>query len=270
MPLTSRSKLQQPTAIARYSPDPPVSSDAPSPTAHLDETADIDWTFYVFCGMSCLVAGLVDGASLAGVYHEATSHLSGISTKLALRLRSPPPPPTPTHASNRGVLLPFWAYVILVCTFGLGSLLCGFVLVECGIEGQPRPLQKNVALGRGMHASHRGLIFACTILLSLSSLVIHCLDSHVCLFADCESPDAVFAQTLLSMTFASAACGVLNGLTSSSKMMIFRASHMTGTVTDAFLLVGYCMRVQTLPRLHLSRLLVRDWGLGLQRCVFIS
>jgi hypothetical protein len=163
------------------------------------------------------------------------------------------------------VLLPFWAYIILVCTFGLGSLLCGFVLVECGIEGQPRPLQKNVALGRGMHASHRGLIFACTILLSLSSLVIHCLDSRVCLFADCESPDAVFAQTLLSMTFASAACGVLNGLTSSSKMMIFRASHMTGTVTDAFLLVGYCMRVQTLPRPHLSRLLVRDGGLGLQR-----
>ena len=97
MPLTSRSKLQQPTAISRYSPDPPVSSDAPTPTAHLDETADIDWTFYVFCGMSCLVAGLVDGASLAGVYHEATSHLSGISTKLALRLRSPRhlrPPPT--------------------------------------------------------------------------------------------------------------------------------------------------------------------------------
>jgi hypothetical protein len=265
MPLTSRSKQQQqqqqqqqPATVARYSSISEVPSDDAPPPAQCEDVPDTDWMFYAFCCMSCLVAGMVDGASLAGVYLEATSHLSGISTKMALRMNIPPPFPTAARARNLGVLLPFWAYFLLVCTFGLGSLVCGFVLVENGVHGQPLPRHINVTLGRGMQASHRALIAACTALLSLSSLVIHCIDTHRCFFAECSSPGAIFAQTLLSMTLASAACGILNGITSCSNMLIFRSSHMTGTITDVFLLVGYCMRVQALPRLQLVRLLVSE------------
>jgi len=265
--LTSRSKQQQPTSAARFvsvPPDPPGSPDPPAaPPAAADELLDAEWTFWLWCGLSCLVAGLVDGASLAGVYHEATSHLSGISTKLALRLFDPPPPLTAALsplASNLGMSLPFWGYILLVNTFGLGSLVCGFVLVDWGVQGQPRPHNMNVKLGRDMHAKHTGLIAACTALLSLSSLVIRFLDNRVCFFGDCSSPDAVQAQVVLSMTLASCCCGMLNGIASSSAAIIFRASHMTGTLTDVFLMVGFCVRTRALPRLQLGRLLVSEGG----------
>ena len=257
MPLTSRSKQQQPAAAARYSITPDL-PDSPSPRAppSVDEFSDVEWTFYLWCGLSCLVAGLVDGASLAGVYQEATSHLSGVSTKLALRLHIAPPHLSTALASNLGVSMPYWGYFTLVCTFGLGSLICGFVLVDRGAHDEQRPYIMNVALGPALHPKHRILIATSALLLSFSSLVIRCLESGVCFFGPCSSPDATFAQMLLSMMLASCTCGMLNGLTSSSKVFIFRASHMTGTVTDVFLLVGYSIRTGALPRPQLTRLVV--------------
>ena len=260
MPLTSRSRQQQPPdrpstpcySTARDVPNSP----ALQATHASDEWCDVHWSFYLWCCLSCMVAGLVDGASLAGVYHEATSHLSGISTKLALRLHAAPPDLTASLASNLGLSTPYWGYIMLVCTFGLGSLVSGLILVDCDAQGEQRPHIMNVTLGSALHPKHRVLIAVSAILLSLSSLVIYCFESHVCFFGDCSSPNAIFAQILFSMMLTGCACGVLNGLTSSCKVIVFRASHMTGTITDAFLLLGHSIRARVLHRPQRTRLMV--------------
>jgi hypothetical protein len=265
MPLTSRNKPQQPTTGARYSSTVSVMSATPSSSENAadhrvfdsnDEWSDVKWSFIVWCLLSATIAGLVDGASLSGVYHEATSHLSGVSTKMALRLQAPPLTLTTALASNLGYSLSFWDYLIIVCSFGLGSLICGFVLVDCGVQGLPEPLLLNVKLGSALNFQHRVVITMTALSLLLSSLIVHCMDHHICFFGSCLSPHAIFAQMLLSMTFASCACGLLNGLTSCSKTMIFRASHMTGTITDAFLLIGYFIRTGLFPRSHAVRFCV--------------
>lgn len=259
MPLTSRTKQQPP----RYSHETPAAIETPAPVSDTAaEETTVDWSFYAFCSLTCIVSGMVDGASLAGVYHEATSHLSGISTKMALRLHAPPPLPTTNHATNLGALLPFWSYFHLVCTFGLGTSISGFVLIDTDSLGQRRQLHVNKTLGAAMPAAHRALIATCVILLSMSSLVIACINTHVCIFTNCSAPGTIYAHTLLSMTLASCACGLLNGLVSSSKTMVFRVSHMTGTVTDAFLLLGFCVRTMSLSRVQLHRIAVMLCSFG--------
>lgn len=262
MPLTSRNKPQQPTTGARYSSTVSVISATPNSSGHAadhrvfhshDEWSDAKWSFILWCLLSATLAGLVDGASLSGVYREATSHLSGVSTKMALRLQDPPLALTTALASNLGYSLSFWDYLIIVCSFGLGSLICGFVLVDFGVQGSPEPLLLNVNLGSALNFQHRVVIALSALSLLLSSLIVYCMEHHICFFGSCHSPHAIFAQMFLSMTFASCACGLLNGLTSCSKTMIFRASHMTGTITDAFLLVGYYIRTGLFPRPHAVR-----------------
>jgi hypothetical protein len=262
MPVTSRSKQHDPPQRPLTACYSIIHEPSSPPTPHVvhaeDEWSDVDWSFYLWCGLSCLVAGLVDGASLAGVYREATSHMSGMSTKLALRLHAGPPDMTTALASNLGVSLSYWGYIMLVCAFSLGSLVSGLVLTDCDAQGEHQAHVTNVTLGSALDPKHRLLIAATAILLTLSSIIMHCLDGHVCFFDSCSSPYAIFNQTLLSMMLTSCACGVLNGLTSSCKVIVFRASHMTGTLTDACLLIGHAIRAGSLPRQKLTRILVGD------------
>lgn len=277
MPLTSRNKPQQPMTGALYSSTVSVMSATPSSPGNAadhrvfdsnDEWSDVKWSFIMWCLLSATIAGLVDGASLSGVYHEATSHLSGVSTKMALKLQAPPLTLTTALASNLGYSLSFWDYLFIVCSFGLGSLICGFVLVDCNVQGLPGPLLLNVELGSALNFQHRVVIAMSALSLSLSSLIVYCMDEHhICFFGSCHSPHAIFAQMFVSMSFASFACGLLNGLTSCSKTMIFRASHMTGTITDAFLLIGYFIRTGLFPRSHAIRFCVSSLPETQLRCI---
>jgi hypothetical protein len=71
-----------PPATASAPAAPPAAPAPPPPNPHW---SFLLWTFYM-----SVIGGLINGVSLSGIFFEATTHMTGDSSKLVIRWMHPP------------------------------------------------------------------------------------------------------------------------------------------------------------------------------------
>jgi hypothetical protein len=103
----------------------PISTPTPAPAAPAPSPPNPHWSFLLWTFYMSVIGGLINGVSLSGIFFEATTHMTGDTSKLVIRWMHPPKEDDVLGQSISG-----WWYLAFILSFSLGSFICGAVLCE--------------------------------------------------------------------------------------------------------------------------------------------
>jgi hypothetical protein len=229
----------------------PAPAPAPPPNPHW---SFLLWTFYM-----SVIGGLINGVSLSGIFFEATTHMTGDSSKLVIRWMHPPKADDVLGQSISG-----WWYLAFILSFSLGSFICGAVLCErdpAKKDGSRKVLQLDSPYTCKFKTTHQIMFTWEMVCLVFAALVTKYVDVQE---GDVQHGDK-YSKFMFSMCLVCCAAGMHNSITTASKTIIVRSTHVTGTITDIFMVLGFYAR--TGNPVHLWKLKVALTSSTI--CVFI-
>jgi hypothetical protein len=214
---------------------------APAPNPH--------WSFLVWTFYMSVVGGLINGVSLSGIFFEATTHMTGDSSKLVIRWLHPPKQDDVLGQSISG-----WWYLAFIMSFSMGSFIAGAVLCERDMvkkDGSRKVLQMDSPYTCKFKTTHQIMFTWEMLFLILAAVVTKYVDDDV--EGTVQQGDK-YSKFMYSMCLVCCAAGMHNSVTTASKTIIVRSTHVTGTITDIFMVLGFYAR--TGNPIHLWKLKV--------------
>ena len=228
---------------------PPVAAPAPPPVPPPPSPPNPHWSFLLWTFYMSVIGGLINGVSLSGIFFEATTHMTGDSSKLVIRWMHPP-----TENDVLGQSISGWWYLAFIMSFSLGSFISGAVLCERDMvkkDGSRKVLQMDSPYTCKFKTTHQIMFtweMACLI---LAAMVTKYVDVQV--EGDVQHGDK-YSKFMYAMCLVCCAAGMHNSITTASKTIIVRSTHVTGTITDIFMVLGFYAR--TSNPVHLWKLKV--------------
>jgi hypothetical protein len=228
-----------PVTVAAPAPSAPAPAPAPNP-----HWSFLAWTFYM-----SVVGGLINGVSLSGIFFEATTHMTGDSSKLVIRWMHPPKQDDVLGQSISG-----WWYLAFIMSFSMGSFIAGAVLCERDMvkkDGSRKVLQMDSPHTCKFKTTHQIMFTWEMLFLILAAVVTKYVDDDA--EGTVQQGDK-YSKFMYSMCLVCCAAGMHNSITTASKTIIVRSTHVTGTITDIFMVLGFYAR--TGNPIHLWKLKV--------------
>lgn len=228
---------------------PPPAPAAPAPAPPNPHWSFLLWTFYM-----SVIGGLINGVSLSGIFFEATTHMSGDSSKLIIRWMHPPKEDDVLGQSISG-----WWYLAFIMSFSLGSFICGAVLCERDMakkDGSRKILQMDSPYTCKFKTTHQIMFTWEMLCLVLAAIVTKYVDVQV--EGDVQHGDK-YSKFMYSMCLVCCASGMHNSITTASKTIIVRSTHVTGTITDIFMVLGFYARTGNPVHLWKLKVWVPSW-----------
>jgi hypothetical protein len=181
-------KVGAASAASPAIPTPPPAAAAPAPAPPNPHWSFLLWTFYM-----SVIGGLINGVSLSGIFFEATTHMSGDSSKLVIRWMHPPKEDDVLGQSISGwwYVMPFPSvcfcnilrrYLAFIMSFSLGSFICGAVLCERDMakkDGSRKMLQMDSPYTCKFKTTHQIMYTWEMICLLMAAIVTKYVDVNV-------------------------------------------------------------------------------------------
>lgn len=214
---------------------------------------------YAWVSYISFVAGALNAITMQGLFAQPVTAMTGITTAIATRMKFHPIDSARGSASyNSGEL------AALLISFGCGCFVCGFFLTQ---PSSADPSQ--YVLRRNDHPNlkdwkwkHQALVTACLVTLFMSYGIAGTHTRGDKMFAQTIDFDQLeYGGFLFACLCASFASGILNTLTSLGRRITIRSCHVTGTLNDIGLGVGFALRSGSHRFIWRVRLLV---------CTYIS
>ena len=183
------------------------------------------WVSYLSC-----VCGCINAVSLKGIFEVPSTHLTGTTTRMAMSVAGAP---TPGYSSVDH-------FAIVVC-FGLGAFFSGFLLAEPSVDGHWSAIRLDHPNVREWRWQHQLLLSASMLCLGIAHTLVYDDASNIPDYsADRFLQRPTFGAAILFTAFSSAVLNCL--LTLGGSQFITLRSHLTGTLSDIFSAMGFCLR----------------------------
>jgi uncharacterized membrane protein YoaK (UPF0700 family) len=221
------------------------------------EFETLDYLHFVWIMYLSFAAGALDAVGFVCVFRVFVTHVTGSATNMAFKLRYPPRMQD-TGASSASSL----TFACVILAFGLGCFVGGFALTSISATHNRQYVIRRIDYpSSGTWKWQHQLIIS----LSIASLCI----SHA-IARDVSGGAKDFAATIsldiarntafiLACALCSFAAGLLNTLSSLGRRITVRTTHVTGTINDIFLGLGYALRSRSARYLWRVRLLLLTW-----------
>jgi uncharacterized membrane protein YoaK (UPF0700 family) len=215
--------------------------------------AHVAWVAYL-----AMVSGYLNAVTLQGIFQQPVTHFAGASTTLAYKLISPPAAAATGEESST-----FSSLLCLILAFSLGSFVCGFILTApSSIDSKKYVVRRidypNVQEWRW---KHQALVSMCIASLGTSYAIARNIAGDDKTFASSVSYGRASSSAFLFACACSAfAAGVLNALSSSGRRITIRCAHVTGSVNDVFLGLGFALRSRSLRFLWRVQMLMWNYS----------
>ena len=154
---------------------------------------------------------------------------------------------------------------LLLLVFGVSASVCGFTLTTTAADSADtrlHHLKMNYPKPLSWSWRHQFLVSLCILYLGISHAIVqnisHADKHYIDTIGIDGSNNQIFFEACLLATAASA---TLNSLLSQGHLIALRASHVTGTIHDIFLGLGFALR---------SRSLRLMWRVRLLSCTYIG
>ena len=201
------------------------------------------------------VVGAINAAALQGIYRLSVTHLTGGVTVMALRLKYPPSlDSTGTDSFSSAALLAF------IFAYGLACFVSGFVLTRPSSAGKHVLRRIDYPSVKEWRTKHQALLSLSIISLCVAFAVARSFTGNAKDFAskvNYQEPSS--AGFLFACCCAAFAAGVLNTLSSLGRRITLRSSHMSGSINDIFLGLGFALRSRSLRFIWRVRVLAYSW-----------
>lgn len=231
------------------SESPPMMVAAPGEYEAL-HYAHFAWILYL-----ALVAGAINAAALQGTFQQSVTHLTGGVTAMGLRLNHPPPP-----ASTGASSFSSSAILAIVAAYGLACFVCGFVLTLPSKADKYVLRRIDYPSVKEWRWKHQALLSSSAISLCVAFAVARSFTGDAKDFAGTVNyQDSSSGSLLFACCCAAFAAGVLNTLSSLGRRITVRSSHVTGTINDIFLGLGFALRCRSLRFMWRVRALAYSW-----------
>jgi uncharacterized membrane protein YoaK (UPF0700 family) len=232
---------------------PPITPVAPGEYETL-HYAHFAWIVYL-----AFIAGAINAAALQGIFHASVTHLTGAVTSMGQRLKYQPSPD-----SNGKIIsassLPSAAFLAIIIAYGLACFVCGFVLTLPSKADKYVLRRIDYPSVKEWRWKHQALVSLSIISLCVAFAVARSFTGDAKNFAATvnyqESSSAGF---LMACCCAAFAAGVLNTLSSLGRRITVRSSHVTGTINDIFLGLGFALRCRSVRFMWRVRALAYSW-----------
>ena len=177
--------------------------------------------------------------------------MTGDSSKLVIRWMHPPKQDDVLGQSISG-----WWYLAFIMSFSMGSFIAGAVLCERDMvkkDGSRKVLQMDSPYTCKFKTTHQIMFTWEMLFLILAAVVTKYVDDDA--EGTVQQGDK-YSKFMYSMCLVCCAAGMHNSITTASKTIIVRSTHVTGTITDIFMVLGFYAR--TGNPVHLWKLKVRS------------
>ena len=174
---------------------------------------------------------------------------------MGLRLKSPPPP-----ASTGATSFSSAAILAIIAAYGLACFVCGFVLTLPSSADKYVLRRIDYPSVKEWRWKHQALVSLSVISLYVAFAVARSFTGDAKDFASTvnyQEPSS--AGFLFACCCAAFAAGVLNTLSSLGRRITVRSSHVTGTINDIFLGLGFALRCRSLRFMWRVRALAYSW-----------
>jgi uncharacterized membrane protein YoaK (UPF0700 family) len=212
--------------------------------------AHFAWIIYL-----AFVAGSLNAITLQGIFRQTVTHVTGASTALAYRLVRAPAADATANAS-----FSFGALACIILAFCLACFVCGFILTApSSLDTSKYVIRRidypNVSEWRW---KHQVIVSLCIASLCVSHAIVRDFSgSNGTNYASSVSyQQPAYSGFLFACACSAFAAGILNSLSSFGRRITVRSSHVTGSVNDIFLGLGFALRSRSLRFIWRVRVLL--------------
>ena len=219
------------------------------------EYETLHYAHFAWIAYLAFVAGAINAAALQGIYQQSVTHLTGGVTAMGLRLKYPPPPSSTGATSFSSA-----AILAIIAAYGLACFVCGFVLTLPSSADKYVLRRIDYPSVKEWRWKHQALVSLSVISLCVAFAVARSFTGDAKDFASTvnyQEPSS--AGFLFACCCAAFAAGVLNTLSSLGRRITVRSSHVTGTINDIFLGLGFALRCRSLRFMWRVRALAYSW-----------
>jgi uncharacterized membrane protein YoaK (UPF0700 family) len=221
----------------------------------LGEYETLHYAHFAWIVYLAFVAGAINAAALQGIYHTSVGHLTGGVTGMALRLKYPPLPALKGNSS-----FTFEAILAIIIAYGLACFMCGFVLSLPNSSGKYVLRRIDYPSVKEWRWKHQVLLSLSIISLCVAFAVARSFTGDAKDFAyTVKYQESSSTGFLFACCCAAFAAGVLNTLSSLGRRITVRSSHLTGSINDIFLGLGFALRCRSLRFIWRVRALAFSW-----------
>ena len=207
------------------------------------------WAFYV-----SFIGGSINALALEGIFEQTVTHVTGLTTRMGMYFQYPP-----SSGSKGGNSYSADDIVLLLLVFGLSASVCGFTLTTSAADSADtrlHHLKMDYPKPLSWSWKHQILVSLCIIYLGMShSLVQNASHGDIHYIDTIGIDGSINYDFFEACLLATAASATLNSLLSQGNLIALRASHVTGTVHDIFLGLGFAVRSRSLRLMWRVRLL---------------
>lgn len=219
----------------------------------------VHWSYLLWASFMSLVGGTINGISLSGVFDSPATHMTGFSSNMAIRWLRPP-----KGNDVRGPSITGWWYLLFMMCFVAGSFAVGAVLIERDRDENnviiaskpPRQLTMDSPKIHRWKTTHQIVLTIEMGLLLLSMVIVSFVDEGV---VDSIDAHQQFNRFLMSLCLVCSASGIHNSMTTYCRTLPVRSTHVTGTLTDIGMILGFAMRTRQKQHLWKLKLLIPSW-----------
>jgi uncharacterized membrane protein YoaK (UPF0700 family) len=218
------------------------------------EYESIHYAHFVWIVYLAFIAGSLNAITLQGIFQQPSSNTSGRLTTLIYSVVSPPVPSARGNASSS-----FSAVACILLAFCLACFLCGFILTApSSVHPSNYVIRRidypNVSEWRW---KHQAIVSLCIASLCVSHGIAHAFVGSDKDFAGAVSyQQPAYSGFLFACACSAFAAGILNSLSSFGRRITVRSAHVTGSVNDIFLGLGFALRCRSLRFIWRVRVLL--------------
>jgi uncharacterized membrane protein YoaK (UPF0700 family) len=213
--------------------------------------AHFAWVFYL-----SFVGGAINAIALQGIFQQTVSHMTGVTTSMGIKLQFPP-----ESGARAGQSYTAGELALIILAFGAASFVCGFILtLRQDVSSSARDcisLKMDYPSTITWRLQHQAILSMCLASLFASYGIAHAFTgdnkNYVNSVGLQVSSNWAFFVACLFDTFAS---GTLNALLSQGHRITLRATHVTGSVTDIGIGLGFALRSRSLRYMWRLRMLL--------------
>jgi uncharacterized membrane protein YoaK (UPF0700 family) len=214
--------------------------------------AHFAWIVYM-----AFTAGSLNAITLQGTFQQPVTHFTGASTVLLDKLVKLPSASATGSASST-----FGSLLCIILAFGFGCFLCGFVLTAPSSLNTKKYIVRRIDYPnvQEWRWKHQALVSVGVLGLSVSYAIARSFagdDKNFVASISYQQPSS--SAFLFACSCSAFAAGVINSLSSSARRITVRSSHVTGSVNDIFLGLGFALRSGSLRFVWRVRVLVYNF-----------
>jgi uncharacterized membrane protein YoaK (UPF0700 family) len=207
------------------------------------EYEELHYSHFAWICYLPIISGSMNAIALQGLFHISIA-ITGAITNMGIRVKYPPPP---NGTGSRSLSAP-----VLLCpllAFALSCSLFGFTLTLPGSSNPSKYALRKMDYPniKEWRWKHQAFLTLCILSLCLAYGITRSFigdDKDFAGSVDYRNSD--YAAFLFAFSCLAFSAGILNMFSSLGRRITLRASHVSGTINDIFLGIGFALRSRSL------------------------